>query len=319
MTSTAKPELRLLSPSEIRANPENPRLHFPPGSLDGLMASIDESGILVPISVYKGRKLGATQYVLIDGERRWRSAKKLGLTQVPAIVIPPPDSIENLTTMFNIHMLRDPWDDMPTAWALKKLTERTDEKDLGRLADMTGLHVERLRRFKLANELPSRYQKYIDKGRVPLNFFYELDKYVIRPLAEKRPELYERLGRSQIQDAFVKKKLARVVTDTVSLRRVAPMITVAARDAQDHGGKTSLDSVLEQLITTPEATIEDAYDRTVGVTLEAEKFAKQCELLTLRLNRVMDQPMSAADRRYLSKAVRQLSAALGKAALALSK
>lgn len=72
----------VLNPSEIRANPYQPRKSFDQKSIDELAQSIKENGLLQPITVRKS--IGG--YELIAGERRLRALKQLGLNEVPAIV-----------------------------------------------------------------------------------------------------------------------------------------------------------------------------------------------------------------------------------------
>lgn len=78
-----QPRLKEIDPKRVRKNRENPRLHFPQERLDGLEASIDRKGVLVPVSVYESPD-AETQYVLIDGERRWRCSLRLGRESIPA-------------------------------------------------------------------------------------------------------------------------------------------------------------------------------------------------------------------------------------------
>ena len=59
-----------------------PRKFFNEDSLNELAKSIKEYGILNPILVTKS----ADKYEIIAGERRYRAAKKIGLTEVPVIV-----------------------------------------------------------------------------------------------------------------------------------------------------------------------------------------------------------------------------------------
>lgn len=68
--------------SDVVPNPHQPRVHFDEDSLIELAASIAQIGVLQPILV---RSLD-DGYQLIAGERRWRAAKRAGLTTVPAIV-----------------------------------------------------------------------------------------------------------------------------------------------------------------------------------------------------------------------------------------
>src|ERR1700757_2600353 len=99
MAKVAVTPLQEISPDQIRANPDNPRLIFREEEMTQLMESIREVGIKVPVSVFPK----AQHFVLIDGERRWRCAKRLNLEAVPAIVQEQPSPLENLLMMFNIH------------------------------------------------------------------------------------------------------------------------------------------------------------------------------------------------------------------------
>jgi ParB family chromosome partitioning protein len=70
----------------IRPNPNQPRKRFDQEALDELAASIREHGILQPILVRKDPH--AESYIIIAGERRFRSATALGLEKIPAIIRP---------------------------------------------------------------------------------------------------------------------------------------------------------------------------------------------------------------------------------------
>ena len=66
----------------LQANPLQPRGIISPDSLQELVDSIREQGILEPIVVAKT----PAGYQIIAGERRWRAAKVLGLIKVPVVV-----------------------------------------------------------------------------------------------------------------------------------------------------------------------------------------------------------------------------------------
>ena len=65
--------------SEIEPNRDQPRKVFNEESITSLAESIKEHGMLQPILV---RPLGSG-YQIIAGERRWRAARMLGLSEVP--------------------------------------------------------------------------------------------------------------------------------------------------------------------------------------------------------------------------------------------
>jgi len=66
----------------IFPSPLQPRKRFNHENLSELVYSIREHGIFQPLIVRKSQ----SGYELIAGERRWRAARQLGLTQVPIIV-----------------------------------------------------------------------------------------------------------------------------------------------------------------------------------------------------------------------------------------
>src|SRR5688500_18692065 len=153
--------LRQVNPDRIRKNPVNPRLIFREADMNQLLESIREVGIKVPLAVYpEGKGL-----VLLDGERRWRCARKLNLETVPVLVQPRPTPLENLLTMFNIHNVRTDWDLMPMALKLadvRDMLEAEGQPTRARdLAGLTGVPLPTVRRALELLELPKRYQKLL--------------------------------------------------------------------------------------------------------------------------------------------------------------
>jgi ParB family chromosome partitioning protein len=72
---------RLLPIEKIEPNPEQPRVEI--GDLTDLTSSIKEKGVLEPLLVKPNRVSGT--WMIIAGERRWRSATLAGLKEVPCI------------------------------------------------------------------------------------------------------------------------------------------------------------------------------------------------------------------------------------------
>ena len=67
----------------IKANSGQPRKAFDEEKINNLAQSITEHGIIQPLVLNKEGEF----YSIVAGERRWRAAKKLGLKQVPAVVM----------------------------------------------------------------------------------------------------------------------------------------------------------------------------------------------------------------------------------------
>lgn len=75
-------QLEEIPVSQIRPNPNQPRVAFDEESLMSLTESIVAVGVLQPVLV---RPVGAG-YELIAGERRWRAAQRAGFTTIPAVI-----------------------------------------------------------------------------------------------------------------------------------------------------------------------------------------------------------------------------------------
>jgi ParB family chromosome partitioning protein len=68
----------------LEPNPHQPRSHWSDEDLEALAASIREHGIIQPIIVTRGT--GSAAYQIVAGERRWRAARRAGLTSVPVLI-----------------------------------------------------------------------------------------------------------------------------------------------------------------------------------------------------------------------------------------
>ena len=149
MAST-QDNLQEINPDQISPNPVNPRMVFRADELKTLQESIHEVGIRVPLAVYR-ESPGEQIFVLLDGERRWRCAKKLNLKEVPAIVQPKPTRLGNILMMFNIHNVRVNWDMMPMALKLRDIKDLLSEEgqptNPKNLTAMTGLSWTTVRRL----------------------------------------------------------------------------------------------------------------------------------------------------------------------------
>lgn len=75
-------KVQLVDLSTIVPSPLQPRKEFSAEALQELIASIQQHGIIQPLIV----RMVQGQYELIAGERRWRAAREMGLTQAPVIV-----------------------------------------------------------------------------------------------------------------------------------------------------------------------------------------------------------------------------------------
>ncbi|MEO1101291.1 MAG: ParB/RepB/Spo0J family partition protein [Pseudomonadota bacterium] len=71
--------------SLISRNPAQPRRDFDEGALEELAGSLKRKGVLQAILVRPDPKRSGG-YQIVAGERRWRAAKRAGLTSIPAVI-----------------------------------------------------------------------------------------------------------------------------------------------------------------------------------------------------------------------------------------
>lgn len=112
--------LRRIAISEIAPNPFQPRTDFDTDALDALASSIAQSGIIQPIAV---RPKEGGGFELVAGERRWRAAKKAGLTEIPALVADLDDQA-SATWALTENVQRSDLNPVDRAQALRRLNER---------------------------------------------------------------------------------------------------------------------------------------------------------------------------------------------------
>lgn len=285
----------LLDPRKLKRNPDNPRLIFRQEDLDTLEQSIADQGILVPLTVFKEGKA----YRLLDGERRWRCAIKLGLGTVPAIVQPKPDRLQNIMMMFAIHHARKDWDPLPTALKLQDLEreffkqhrKKPTEKELAGLASLSRGEVRRLKKL-LA--LPDEYrQELLDELEKPkseqvLTVDHVLETTTATGLLRKQnivgPGQEDRLRR-----AILDKFKTKVIRNTVAPRKLHRVARAVARN------ELPLDAarrVVVRLINEPDYDIDSAFRDSV----EQVDFEHGVEQL---INRLSDALTEHRRRGYL--------------------
>ncbi|MCO6461982.1 MAG: ParB/RepB/Spo0J family partition protein [Saprospiraceae bacterium] len=75
--------IAMIPVAEIEPNPTQPRTRFNDEQIKELSQSIKSYGIIQPLTL---RKIGRNKFQIIAGERRFKAAQLVGLTEVPAYV-----------------------------------------------------------------------------------------------------------------------------------------------------------------------------------------------------------------------------------------
>lgn len=304
----------------ITRNENNPRLTFEQRAIDRLAASIEEIGLLVPITVYHNPRNAKTPYILLDGERRFRAAKLINKPTIPALVVPRPSAKDNAVRMFNIHMLREDWEEIETAWALQQIMEETQIANERELHDLTGLSVDRIRNMKRVLEFPRAIQERVASGEVKYQMLVELDKSVLSRDPGRTSKRGEKavvdLSASQLRDVFLKKYESGVESDIVDLRRVGTLIDTARGE-----GKIAkrARTALVNLVQKPQATIEEAYEIGAASSVELSKVLRDMNGLPGRVDDLLATIRDHDERDQVAHALKDVIRRLGKSLERASK
>lgn len=104
---------------KIVPDKEQPRRYFDATKMRQLIESIKKEGIIQPLIV---EKVGEN-YLLIDGERRFRAATELSLKEVPVVVEEPRSGVDRLVRQFTVQEQHEAWTPTEKANAIVKLSE----------------------------------------------------------------------------------------------------------------------------------------------------------------------------------------------------
>lgn len=287
--SKSEQTLLKVDPAKIIPNPENPRLIFRERELGELKESIAAVGIQVPLTVYKD----GTKYVLVDGERRWRCSRKLNLKEVPVIVLPKPDKLNNLLMMFNIHNVRLDWDLLPMALKLKDIQNMLDKKKKPSsprdIAAITGVPITTVNRALDVLELPKKYQDMImeemkkprDQQKIKVDLFVEMNK--AHKLIEKNvPEALSGVTKGEYIDTMLDKYKKGVVNNVVAFRQLGKI----AKSESEGVEKGVVTKIIKKFINDKNYTIDIAYEETIKSKFESKDIISKIKALSSALDKV---------------------------------
>lgn len=316
MTPQTPRRLKQIPPSDIRENPENPRLLFRPEEMESLLVSIDRNGVQVPITVYREGK----HYRLIDGERRWRCARKLNLKSIPALVQERPTELENLLLMYNIHALREQWDYLTIASKLRRIIRLYQDRHRKKpseteLSEATGLTRGQIRRCQLLLDLPDRFHSMLleelalPKARQKLNedLFIEMERS-LKAVVRRIPAYESKLDR--IRDVLIDKYRSGTIQAVTDFRQLAKIATATdSAVISRNQARKALDRVFDRSI---DEGIREAYESTVEFIYDEQKATRHVEHLVDFVNEVIQEDTADELDSDFRKKLRDLMRALQK-------
>lgn len=138
----------LIDVNLIDPNPHQPRTHYSEESLDCLVQSIQENGLIQPIIVQKI----AGRYQIIAGERRWRAYKIMNKQQIKAIVRTVDDKSRAIYALAE-NIVRDDLSEYEIGKAIRSIENEFPNKT--NLAEAIGINRTDIYRYLAFDSLPA--------------------------------------------------------------------------------------------------------------------------------------------------------------------
>lgn len=193
-------KLMMIPTISIRPNKTQPRKNFEERELRALSKSIVKNGILQPLTV---RKINATEFELIAGERRLRAAVMAGITRVPCVLIKCSDKDS----------------------AVYALIENIQRKDLSMFEQARGI-ARLIRKYGLTQEqaaisLGKKQSTVANKLRLLKLTFEEQEWIESAGLSERHARALLRIDDETIR----REALSRIVSENLNIAQTEAFVT----------------------------------------------------------------------------------------------
>jgi ParB family chromosome partitioning protein len=188
-----------INPAEIQPSKSQPRKHFTQDQMESLVQSIQEHGILQPIIISPTNE----GYKIIAGERRWRAARLLGLSEIP-VLVKSVDSVKALELALVENIQREDLNPIEKARAYLELKNNfglTQEQIAIKIGQDRSSIANTLRLLDLAENI----QELVSRGTISMGHARAL-------LSLKDPKKQDILS-------------GKIVTDGLSVREVEMIVS----------------------------------------------------------------------------------------------
>jgi ParB family chromosome partitioning protein len=185
-----------ISLSKIKADPNQPRQSYSLSDMHELTESIKENGVLNPLLLESQTD---STYLILDGERRYRVCKELGIKEVPSFIIQGPlTAEERLVKRFHIQQKHSNWTMFDQARAIYNF-KKESKLTIAQIAEKLGLDAPKVHNWLSITEFTKEGQELILKENIKFTYLI----YLIRIV--KNYMLLTNKAQSEIEHALIDK------------------------------------------------------------------------------------------------------------------
>jgi len=287
--------MELIDIQKIVPDTEQPRKDFNAEKMFSLKKSVEKLGIKSPISVMR---IEGGKYMIIDGERRYRTALDLGLKKVPAVIEEDMSETDRLVIQFNIQEQHAEWSPLEKAQAITKLAERLDGT-VKEICEMLGMSVNEQKIYNAFAGLSDK--EYYVRNEVPLAFapsFQSMRAEAKKLKTEELGKEFTKADEKALEKALIRSIKDGSLTDKKNVTRL--------KDAFIKNPKL-IDKYIEDKNTTPEGLFIEA--NAMG-QYNLRNVALQCNYIGNFARRFLENPDASATDNQI-RSIRFAHKALG--------
>ena len=208
METTAAPSAQLAYVPVERIDPPPTNCRAELGDIDDLARSIRTHGLLTPLRL---RLLADGRYEIVAGERRWRAAQLVGLTEVPAAIDTDCDEVSRIGAQLAENTDRLQLREVEQLAGIQQLLELGLGDD--DVAVRAGLEVAEICVLRRIKALPAAVQELLAAGELTVNQAAQL-------AALEEPEVVEEVM-AEMGQGYSLESALRSAPDQVRRRRIA--------------------------------------------------------------------------------------------------
>lgn len=249
-----------ISVKKIEPNPFQPRKKFNQDSLQELKQSIEENGIIQPITV---RQVKADLYQIVSGERRWRAFKSTSSEKIPAILKDYNDK-QMMEIALVENLQREDLNPIEEAHAYNKMIDNFDMKQSD-IAEKVGKSRSSIANTLRLLNLPPKIQVYVSRGTISMG--------------HARALLSLKENKKQIEVAEL------IIEKGFSVRQTEEYITKLKKDKKD--SKTDKNKKTKKKLDEKWENARKILSETLGTKIKIKKKKKK-KVITIECDNYND-------------------------------
>jgi len=192
MTTKREINVQYVPLKKVIADENQPRKDFDVFKMSSLIASIKRLGIREPLVV---EAMPDGTFMIIDGERRFRAATELKLTDVPVIVEKKMSATDRILHQFHLQEQHEGWKPMEKAIAIRDLSEALGVP-LQAMGEMLSIHPSMIGHYIKFIQLLAN--KELVRSDVPIHY-----AGLIQTCTNKAQRELVRQGESEMEEEQV--------------------------------------------------------------------------------------------------------------------